>query len=139
MLMTDGYYLQRAYTYYDNYVYPEYQEVGRVSVSYFSVGIFPALRYPGKSITPFAYIGPRMEFLISHNQDPYFGYNTVVGVSAGLGAEKSISKSANITAEFRTSINSLRSFNNSFFAGDSNYSFDFLLGINFEISNTIGE
>lgn len=144
MLMTDLLYLRRGMSYRAGDYFDAYNS-GETYVSYLSLNVLPAYRFKNNFLSPYLFAGPRFDVVLNHYDANYpgFYYNLnsfSFGLSSGIGLEKEISKGIYIHADFRYS----RDF--TYFkrivtvgyglANFTNSSFDFLLGVNFNILNS---
>ena len=144
MLISDLLYLKRGMSFKSGDYFDAYNS-GETSVSYLSLNVLPAFRLKNIFLSPYLFAGPRIEFVLNHYDANYpgFYYNLNsfnFGFSSGVGLEKEISRGAYIHADFRYS----RDF--TYFkrivtvgyglANFTNSSFDFLLGVNFNIRSS---
>jgi hypothetical protein len=142
MLLAGAGFLQRGMNYNKGeFVYAI--NSGKTTVNYLSFVFLPAYRFENKFINLNIYAGSRIELRLNYDDGGlrylYYRLNTAnIGLTTGIGFEKEITKGVNITADFRYS----RDFTG--FESDAtnvgyglnnfiNSSFDFLLGLNFNI------
>jgi opacity protein-like surface antigen len=144
MLISDLLYLKRGMSFKSGDYFDAHNS-GETSVSCLSLSVLPAFRLKTIFLSPYLFAGPRIEFVLNHNDanypDFYYNLNNFnFGFSSGVGFEKEISGGVYIHADFRYS----RDF--TYFkrivtvgyglANFTNSSFDFLLGVNFNIRNS---
>lgn len=142
MFMSEIYYLQRGMSYAKN-EYPFAGNSGKTSVHFLSFNFLPAYRIESKFIFPYIFAGLRIEQALNYDNGglPYFyslTEKTNIGLAAGIGFEKAISNSTNITAEFRYDRDFIGFKSDAANIGGAlnkyiNSSFDFLIGLNFNL------